>query len=250
MGGYSDRITGWWEEVRARDAGRTYILKDGKGNPLCATLAVWDSHTMYCLINGMLETMRDEGHLNMLLFERMITDAMDAGLDFDFLGSDLLGVERFIRGWGGELRHYFRVIKVPSPLAYTGWKAYSYFKLTQEARPAERGLTHPKRRFERRVKAMCGIVGYIGEKNAVPILLEGLKKLEYRGYDSAGIAFLQDGSLGVRRRVGKLEEPRVRHSGRGLHLRGRHRAYPLGDARETLRGQRAPPPLRQGRGGP
>jgi Acetyltransferase (GNAT) domain len=126
--GYSDRMTGWWDEVKARDAGRTYMLKDGKGNPICATLVVWDSHTMYCLINGMLETMRSEGHLNMLLFERMIMDAMDAGLDFDFLGSELMGVERFIRGWGGELRHYFRVIKITSPLAYTGWKAYLYFK--------------------------------------------------------------------------------------------------------------------------
>ena len=52
---------------------------------------------------------------------------------------------------------------------------------------------------------MCGIVGYVGEKSAVGIIVEGLKKLEYRGYDSAGIAILQDGALQVRRAAGKMK---------------------------------------------
>ncbi|HUI46705.1 MAG TPA: glutamine--fructose-6-phosphate transaminase (isomerizing) [Nitrospirota bacterium] len=51
---------------------------------------------------------------------------------------------------------------------------------------------------------MCGIIGYIGKEPAVPILIEGLKKLEYRGYDSAGVAVLQNGKIAVRRAVGKL----------------------------------------------
>jgi len=51
---------------------------------------------------------------------------------------------------------------------------------------------------------MCGIVGYIGEKNATPIILNGLKKLEYRGYDSAGLAVLTNGKIEVRRNAGKL----------------------------------------------
>ena len=51
---------------------------------------------------------------------------------------------------------------------------------------------------------MCGIVGYIGPQDATPIILSGLKRLEYRGYDSAGLAVLQNSHIEVRRDVGKL----------------------------------------------
>jgi glucosamine--fructose-6-phosphate aminotransferase (isomerizing) len=51
---------------------------------------------------------------------------------------------------------------------------------------------------------MCGIVGYVGPKPLVPVLVEGLRRLEYRGYDSAGIAVVHDGELSVRRSAGKL----------------------------------------------
>ncbi len=51
---------------------------------------------------------------------------------------------------------------------------------------------------------MCGIVGYVGDKSAVSIIMDGLKRLEYRGYDSAGVAVLHDGTLEVRRAAGRI----------------------------------------------
>jgi glucosamine--fructose-6-phosphate aminotransferase (isomerizing) len=53
---------------------------------------------------------------------------------------------------------------------------------------------------------MCGIIGYVGKKSASPILLEGLRRLEYRGYDSAGVALACGGDLLVRKKMGKIGE--------------------------------------------
>jgi len=53
---------------------------------------------------------------------------------------------------------------------------------------------------------MCGIIGYIGDNPAMPILIEGLKRLEYRGYDSAGVALMENGSLTVEKTKGKISQ--------------------------------------------
>lgn len=52
---------------------------------------------------------------------------------------------------------------------------------------------------------MCGIIGYVGHRNAVDVVVDGLKRLEYRGYDSAGVAFFSDAGIQVRRCTGKIQ---------------------------------------------
>ena len=80
---------------------------------------------------------------------------------------------------------------------------------------------------------MCGIVGYIGTKPVVPLILDGLKRLEYRGYDSAGIAVVQkDGKLEIRRAPGKLHN--LEESIRTTPLEG---VYGIGHTRWATHGR-------------
>ena len=79
---------------------------------------------------------------------------------------------------------------------------------------------------------MCGIVGYIGPKPVVPVLLDGLRRLEYRGYDSAGVAVVQDGAIEVRRSAGKLVN--LENSIAGKPLAG---VYGLGHTRWATHGR-------------
>jgi glucosamine--fructose-6-phosphate aminotransferase (isomerizing) len=66
---------------------------------------------------------------------------------------------------------------------------------------------------------MCGIIGFVGSRPALPLLVEGLRRLEYRGYDSAGVAFLLDGKVEVRRCAGKLSGLEQVLDGDGLRER-------------------------------
>src|SRR5919199_1003506 len=80
---------------------------------------------------------------------------------------------------------------------------------------------------------MCGIVGYVGNKQVVPVILEGLRKLEYRGYDSAGIAVVDEGhQLDIRRAEGKL-----RNLEEAIRLKPLDGTYGIGHTRWATHGR-------------
>src|SRR5258708_37532177 len=80
---------------------------------------------------------------------------------------------------------------------------------------------------------MCGIVGYVGKKSVVPIIIEGLRRLEYRGYDSAGIAVAGDGEgLQLRRAEGKL-----RNLEEGIRQKPLTGTYGIGHTRWATHGR-------------
>ena len=138
--GGDDSMIAWWAEVEARGAGTIYTVRDEHTMPACATLVVRDRTTAYYLAGGMRSDVRSGSRLNLLLFERMIHEAHALGLDFDFEGSSLPGVERFFRGWGGELRQGMRYLRIPALHAYLIWQMHRYRRLGHHT---GRWVSHP-----------------------------------------------------------------------------------------------------------
>jgi hypothetical protein len=86
-----------------------------------------DDRSAFYLAGGIHRAVRHGFLMNVLLTQRMIEDAHEAGLDFDFAGTDLPGVEGFFRSFGGQLRPLYRLVKLPSARAYLIWQGYRYF---------------------------------------------------------------------------------------------------------------------------
>jgi hypothetical protein len=127
------KFSAWWQAIRAHGAGCGFLLRDKNGAPMAADILVWDQHTAYSVLGGIRADLRNDSRVGTILLERMVREAHGRGLDFDFEGSVVPGVERFMRSFGGELRSMCRVVKIRSPLTFCVWQAHRYF--TQHRRP-------------------------------------------------------------------------------------------------------------------
>jgi hypothetical protein len=123
---YARRLATWWETVTSRKAGRAYILRDSQRRGVCTSLMVNDHRSAFCVASGMRQDVRKAFLMNVLLAHRMIEDAHQMGLDFDFGGTVRPGVDGFFRSFGAELRPSYRLLKFPSPMACLIWQGYRY----------------------------------------------------------------------------------------------------------------------------
>jgi len=120
------RVPAWWEIVTSHKAGRAYVLRDSQGRGTCTSVMVYDTRSAFYVAGGMRGDLRRGFVMNVLLTQRMIDDAHKMGLDFDFCGTAMPGVEGFFRSFGGQLRPLFRLVKFPSLRAYLIWQGYRY----------------------------------------------------------------------------------------------------------------------------
>jgi hypothetical protein len=123
----AERFDEWWQAIRKHNVGCGFLLRDRAGVPMAADILIWDRHTAYSILGGIRTDLRKDSRVGTILLERMIREAHGRGLDFDFEGSALPGVERFMRSFGGLLRPMARVVKIRSPLAYGIWQTHRYF---------------------------------------------------------------------------------------------------------------------------
>ena len=164
-----------------------------------------------------------------------------------FIGSDTMLVAPVTVG-AGAMTASGSVITEDVPARGAGARARA---AGQQARPrheADGPVARPQGREGKEL--MCGIVGVLGNHEVAPLLVEALKRLEYRGYDSAGIATVNNGRLDRRRAVGKLvnlSDLLVHEPARG---QGGHRPHPLGHAWRGHRRQCPSAQRRAGRGRP
>lgn len=133
LGAEASRMAAWWDQVLQHQAGRAYGLRTPEGTLLGVSLLVWDARKAYYLGGGLSRQVRASSLYNNLLMERMILDGMDMGLDFDFEGSCLPGVEWFFRQWGGEPHLTLRALKLRSPGAFVIWQAHRWLTSHRKA---------------------------------------------------------------------------------------------------------------------
>jgi hypothetical protein len=122
-----ERFSAWWQAIREHNVGCAYLLRDRNGEALATDILIWDRHTAYSILGGIRADLRKDSRVGTILLDKMIGEAHRRDLDFDFEGSALPGVERFMRSFGGELRPMTRVVKIKSPLVFALWQTHRYF---------------------------------------------------------------------------------------------------------------------------